>query len=94
MRRRVFISWLFTGIVIFLLFLTGSGLAWLVVGLLLLGWGLAVASNYRGIADAMPTRHGIGPFWQQTSPAMLRLMFAFFAVMGVLFLIEGIARAS
>jgi hypothetical protein len=31
------------------------------------------------LADALPSRLGVGPVWQETSPAMIRLTFAFFA---------------
>jgi len=89
MRRWVFISWLASGFVIFVLFMTGSGIALTIAGLLLIGWGSAIATNYRGLANNMPTRVGVGPLWQETSPGMIRLTFAFFAVIGVLFVIAG-----
>ena len=60
----------------------------------MLGWGLAVALNYCGAADAMPTRVGMGPIWQQTSRGMIRLIFAFFALWGLAILVAGVVRAT
>ena len=40
----------------------------LVPGLILIGWGLAMATNWRGVADAMPTTSSIGPFSQNDGP--------------------------
>jgi hypothetical protein len=39
MRRLTFVSWLVTGLVIFALLATGEGVAWIVAGVLLCGWG-------------------------------------------------------
>ena len=54
----------------------------MIAGGILFAWGLAVATNYRRLAAAMPTEGGFGPFRQTTSPAMIRLIFAFFALWG------------
>ena len=94
MRRLMFVSWLVTGLIVLVLVASGSGVAWVVAGVLLCGWGSAVATNYRGMADALPTRFGVGPLWQETSPGMIRLTFAFFALIGVLFLIAGVGRTA
>lgn len=56
--------------------------AWLVTGAIVVGWGLAVAFDYRGLARAMPTESGFGPFRQTTSTPMIRLIFGGFAVWG------------
>jgi hypothetical protein len=94
MRSFVFIAWLLTGLAVIVLVMTGAGTARVVAGVLLIAWGSAVATNYRGVADAMPTRMGVGPLWQDTSPAMIRLVFAFFALVGILFLISGVSSAA
>jgi hypothetical protein len=68
--NRVWLAWLATSIVGFALWISEIPVLWMLDGLILFGWGLAVATNYRGVAQAFPRRTGIGPFWQETSPAM------------------------
>jgi hypothetical protein len=94
MGRLIFMSWLATGLLVVALIASGSGAAWIVAGTLLCGWGWGVATNYRGVADALPTRFGIGGFWQETSRAMIRLTFAVFALIGALFVLAGAARSA
>jgi hypothetical protein len=62
---------------------------WVVPGLILLGWRLAVAANWRGAADAMPKTRGVGPFQTTTTTAMLRLIFGVFALWGAAALVVG-----
>jgi hypothetical protein len=91
-RNRIFLGWLVTGLIVFGCFVSGVGLLWVVGGVLIATWGVAVAWNYRGMADAMPTRTGFGPFWQETSRGMIRLTFAFFTLWGVGLAVVGIVR--
>jgi hypothetical protein len=92
-NRRIFVAWLLTGVLVLGLLASGVGAFWMIAGLLMLGWGLVVSTNYRGAAAAMPTRAGIGPFWQETSRGMIRLIFGFFALFGLGLLIAGVARS-
>jgi hypothetical protein len=91
-RNRIFLSWLLTGLIVFGCFVSGVGLLWVAAGLLIAAWGVAVAANYRGTADAMPTRTGFGPFWQETSRGMIRFIFSFFALWGVGLAVAGIIK--
>ena len=94
MGRLILICWLATGLLVLALIASGSGVAWIIAGTLLCCWGWGVATNYRGVVGALPTRFGIGGFWQETSAAMIRLTFAFFAVIGALFVFAAAARSA
>jgi hypothetical protein len=61
-------------------------------GLVLTSFTLALAANFRGLADTFPTRTGFGPVWQERSPAMIRATFGFFAVGGAAVCITGVVR--
>ena len=64
-------------------FFLPSDLAIGLAGLLMMGLGLFVASNVAQIADRLGARRmGIGPFWQQQSPAWWRISGAFLAAIG------------
>jgi hypothetical protein len=91
--RKILAGWLATGLVGMVLFVSTVPAFWMIAGLLFLAWGVSVAGNFRGIADAFPRRFGIGPFWQDTSPGMLRLTFAFFALWGAAIFAVGVHRA-
>lgn len=65
----------------------------IVAGLVVGAWGIAVGANIRGLADLMPRRWGVGPFTQDVSPAMLRLIFTFFAIWGALACWTGLYHA-
>ena len=52
-----------------------------------------VSLNYRRAAERLPQRMGIGPFWQETSVAWIRLTFAFFALWGGGVFALGLAHA-
>jgi hypothetical protein len=91
--RKVLGAWLATGLVVMILFVSTIPELWMVAGLLFFLWGISVASNVRGLADAFPRRFGIGPLWQETSPGMLRLTFAFFAAWGAAIFATGAYRA-
>ena len=91
-KRGVFIGWLVSGAVVFVCFASGLGPLWIVAGLLITAWGVAVATNYRGAADAMPSRTGFGPFWQETSRGMIRFIFTFFALWGIGLAVAGIFK--
>ena len=84
--RNVFIGWLACGGVAITTWFASAGMEsralWMVTGGIFFLWGVAVVTNYRGIADGMPTKWGVGPFWQETSTAFIRLIFAFFLVWG------------
>jgi hypothetical protein len=54
-----------------------------IAGVLMLGLGLFLATNTRGIADRLATRRmGIGSAWSQYSASYWRLSGAFLAVVG------------
>ncbi len=91
--RWVFRAWLASGAAAFACFASDIAELWLITGLVTVGWGLAVASNYRGAADAMPKRASIGPLWQETSRGMLRLVFAGFGLWGLGIFVWGTVRA-
>jgi hypothetical protein len=62
----------------------------ILAGLVLVAWGAAISLNVRGAAETFPRRMGIGPFWQETSRAQLRLTFGFFGLIGLLILASGV----
>jgi len=88
----VFGGWLLTGAVVMLLFFSNAPALWMLAGFLLFIWGILVAVNFRGLADAFPRRLGIGPFWQETSRANLRAIFAFFALWGAAMFVTAAYR--
>ncbi len=96
--NRVFAAWLVTGGLAMAAWVVGIEAdlpaLWIVTGLVLLAWGVAVASNYRGTADAMPRRYGIGPFRSEVSPALIRLIFGFFALWGAAVLATAVYRVA
>ncbi len=53
-------------------------------GIAVASFAMPVATNFHGFADVMPRRSGLGPFWHEQSPAMIRLTFGLFALMGIL----------
>jgi hypothetical protein len=85
-RRWLFRASLASGAVAFAAFAVGGQerrpLLLTLAGAIVGGWGLAIAANYRGIADALPRREGTGPFRLEYSRAMIRLVFGGFAVWG------------
>jgi hypothetical protein len=55
-----------------------------VAGVLMCGLGLFVALNVRGIADKLAQRRmGVGPIWQQSSPAWWRFSGGMLTLIGV-----------
>src|SRR5690242_6522081 len=90
--RLVVAAWIVSGLVVFVLFVWGSGLGLMLAGLIFFVWGVVMALNYKGLADAMPRRWRLGPFWQETSPAMTRLIFGFFAFWGATVFVAGLSR--
>jgi len=88
LRRYWIVSFLIAAV---LWIASAGGPLSVVPGLIFLGWGSAVASNWRGAADAMPTTTGIGPFRQTLTPAFIRLIFGMFALFGALILSSGLA---
>jgi hypothetical protein len=55
-----------------------------VAGVLMSGLGLFVALNVRGIADKLAQRRmGVGPIWQQSSPAWWRFSGGMLTLIGV-----------
>lgn len=89
----VFRAWTISGLIAFACWVASSAVGfglWIVPGLILLGWGLAVSTNWRGSADAMPKTTGVGPFTTTTSAPMLRLIFGGFAVFGAVITVIGI----
>jgi hypothetical protein len=81
----MFRAWAVSALVAFACWVGASAVGfwlWIVPGLIFMGWGLAVSLNWRGAADAMPQTTGIGRFTTTASPAMLRLVFGFFALFG------------
>jgi hypothetical protein len=92
-RRWIFPAWLLTGAIVCLTVVWDARALEVVAGLLLVGWGLLISTNYRGAADAMPSRFGFGPLWQETSRAMTRVIFGFFGLVGLL-LVTGVLRSS
>lgn len=54
-----------------------------VAGLLMIGLGLFVATNYGGVATRLGNRRvGFGPFWQQQSPAYWRFSGVVLVIIG------------
>jgi hypothetical protein len=93
MRSPIYRAWIASGLVAFACFVASStvGRGLLVVtGLIILGWGLALATNWRGAADRMPKSSGIGRFQVTQSQAMVRLTFAFFALWGAGVFVAGV----
>jgi hypothetical protein len=66
-------------------FLTGPSYLLIgVAGVLMSGLGLFVALNVRGIADKLAQRRmGVGPIWQQSSPAWWRFSGGMLTLIGV-----------
>jgi hypothetical protein len=93
--RRLMAGWLLTDLFIFGLMLRWSDqdVVWGIAGALFLAWGLAVATNFRGIADDFPRRWVVGPWRNDRSRATVRRGFAFFAVWGLVVLTGMIVRA-
>ena len=84
----MFRYWIISGLIALACWVGSSAVGlwlWIVPGLIFLGWGLAISTNWRGSADAMPKTTGIGPFTTTTSSAMLRLIYAGFAFFGAVF---------
>ena len=91
-RRWIVTAWFATGAIVFVTIASDSAILHAFAGLLLVAWGLVMTTNYRGAADAFPTRFGIGPIWQETSRGMLRVSFGFFGLCGLLLLYSGVAK--
>ncbi|MGZ3356353.1 MAG: hypothetical protein ACXVRK_03385 [Gaiellaceae bacterium] len=94
---RLFLYWMVSGLIALGFWAASSGRPsglWIVTGLIFLGWGVPVATNWRGAADAMPKTTGFGPFRTTTSPAMLRLIFSGFALSGTVILIAGVVALA
>lgn len=69
-----------------------SGALKIAGGLLWVAWAVVLVANYRGAAEAMPTRWGLGPIWQEQSRGSLRLTYAVFGLVGLLLVYTGIAQ--
>jgi hypothetical protein len=78
-------AWLVTAVVAMIAIVTESSVGQVVGGLILLAWGTAVSTNYYGVADAMPHR----VLGKESSTARIQLIFAGFACVGLLFVLEG-----
>lgn len=84
-KSKLWYAWLACAPLLFATFYVGGEIyrpVWMITGAIPFLWGVVVATNYRGAADAMPTEHGFGPFRQTTSTAMIRLIFGFFILWG------------
>jgi hypothetical protein len=92
--RKVLGAWLVTGGLAIVALPTLGAVGAVVGGLILFAWGGAITTNYRGVAEAMPRRWGIGPIWQETSRGQVRLTFAFFGVIGLVLLASGLHRLT
>ncbi len=90
-RHWIWTAWLATGTVLLLTMVSDSRALEIVAGVLLVGVGLVVSTNFRGAADAMSAP--IGPFRRETRPGLIRLIFAFFALVGVL-LVSGVLESA
>jgi hypothetical protein len=88
----VFLAWIATGAAIVLCVGSGAVILNAAAGLLLIGWGIVVATNYHGAADAM--KAGIPRLWRDTTRRSIRLGFAWFAFCGLLLFIAMVARAT
>jgi hypothetical protein len=78
-------AWLATAVVAMIAIATQSSAGEVVGGLILLAWGTAVSTNYGGVANAMPHR----VLGRESSTARIQMIFATFACVGVVFLIQG-----
>jgi hypothetical protein len=95
--NRIFRAWIVSGLIAFACWIAASAVGfgiWIIPGLIFLGWGLAISTNWRGAADAMPKTSGIGPFTTTTSSAMLRLIFGGFALFGAGIVVAGIVALA
>jgi hypothetical protein len=90
---RLLIGWLATWVVVLPMFVSGVGFFWMIAGGVVMGWGVAIATNYRGAADAMPKGFRLGPLEQHVSRGAMRRMFGFFGLWGALLLVAGITRS-
>jgi hypothetical protein len=93
-ESRIYRAWNISCLVGFVFFAAGAvsgrlGL-WVVTGSVLLGWGLAVATNWRGAADAWPKTRGRGSFTTTVSTPVVQLLQGCFALFGAGLLIAGI----
>jgi hypothetical protein len=59
----------------------------LITGLVFVCWGVLIGLNYRGLAEAMPSRM----FWTDVSVARHRLGFALFGIVGLVVSIFSVA---
>jgi len=84
--------WYVLAVLLFISVVTGSHILGGLTGLLLAVIGSIVVFNLGGVADRQAdVPVGIGPFWQKTSPALVRLTFAVFAVVGLVWLVAAIS---
>lgn len=94
LQRRTKLVWLLVFGAFAAGFILGRPWSMAVGGFVLTSFTLAVAANFRGLADTYPTRTGFGPFWQEQSPAMIRAGFGLFAAIGALVCITGVVRLA
>jgi hypothetical protein len=73
-------------------FVIGRPWSMAIGGLAVTTFALAIVANVGGLADAMPRRTGVGPFWREQSPATTRLTFGLFAFIGALVFVTGLVR--
>jgi hypothetical protein len=86
--------WLLTGLFAFAALASGNRPLIAVAGALIAVWGAGVAANYRSAADRIASRRlGIGPFWQQQSPAMVRLTGGVAMFIGIAWAVGALASA-
>ena len=92
--RKVMLAWLLSGGAAMVAFAAGEDrpVLWMLAGAIVAAWGVAVAANIRGLADAFPRRFGGRGIWQETSPGMIRLIFGFFVVWGAMVFAIGTSR--
>jgi hypothetical protein len=90
-ERLVFLAWILTGAAIIGLLNFDSGIQRAAAGLLLIGWGLVIATNFHGAADAMHA--GMPRLWRGTTRRSIRLGFAWFGFCGLVLFIAIVAQA-
>lgn len=96
-ESAVYRWWYLSFLIGFLFFALGAfedrlGL-WIVTGLIMLGWGVAVATNWRGMAEDWPktTR---GPFSRSVDRPTVQLVHACLGLFGAGLLIVGVVNLA